>query len=688
MRTESLAVHKLSRRRQNLQSRLEIERLKEGSKRDMNMKRFSRIVLLAGLLALGNLIGSGSVSSPTIPITVWAQGAAPLADYGDAPDNLPCGYSEDPTQDISCKFPTLFATTNSRVTGRPGAHALTTGQETLGALELVSAERDANDPNDPDQTPNLTDDDIDDGLRVDFLPGGLIGFKVVVHLGATALPGTRYLNVLYDLNRDGEWKTSPEGEEWIVKNLAINLAPGGEQEIGIPIPVDQSWITALSQPRWLRLALTREAIPEALFAGVGGWDGSGQFSAGEIEDYKIGAARAFDTAWAARQAFRIRWAWARAQAQAFASAIATAQAAVEAIARAEAQALALAQAAASAEANARASASAAASAFAEAQVRAQAAVAALLTLPCAVVSASARASIDAALQAIAQAQAAASASAQASATASARALAWARAVSEALARARAAAAALAAAGAQADARAQAFAAAWADARAWATALAQALATGQFPAQASALALAWAQANAWAVAWASAQASASAWALVNAQAETVASARARAEAAAIAVAEAEAAARAAASAAASASAMAGVSVRVIASVAAAINAQTIGDCCRTGGFCPVPPPPPPTKVTVTVRAKCAETGNELHGIPITVEAAGSRQTLPTPFTVQFPQGTVARFTAPPSFQNLHFSHWLLHDGRTFTSNPLQATLVSEQIGLWAVYKGCK
>ncbi|MCL6642191.1 MAG: hypothetical protein K6T71_02555 [Candidatus Bipolaricaulota bacterium] len=647
----------------------------------MTLKTLGRIVLVAGLLALlGNSIG---LPPPAVRSTALGQPVAPVADYGDAPDNLPCGYSEDPATDITCKFPTLFGTTNSRVTGRPGAHTLTLGQESLGALELTSTERDVNDPNDLDQTPNLVDDDIDDGLRVALLPTGLIRFTVLVRIAPTAPPGPRYLNALYDRNRDGEWKTSDTGDEWIVKNQMITLSPGEEQEIEIPIPVDQNWIVALAQPRWLRLAFTREPIPEAIFIGVGGWDGSGQFSAGEIEDYKIGAARAYDLAWAARSSFRVAWAWAQAQARSFALAMATAQAQVEAMARAEASALAVAQAAASAEASARASASAAVGTYTHAQVQAAAAVTQVMALPCAVVTASARASIDAALRAIAQAQAAASASAQAAAEASARALAWARAISEALARARAAATALAAAGAQAEARARALAVSWADARAWATALAQTI--GQAPAQASALALAWAQAQAWAYAWAEAQASASAWALAYAHAQAIAAAQARAEAAALAVAEAEAAARAAASAAASASASASVALRAIASVAAAINVQTITDCCRTAGYCQ--PPPPEEQVLLTVKAaqEDEEMLRELTGVPITLTAAGATTTTATPFTRTLPRGTTIRVLAPAEWAGLRFSHWLLHDGRTFTSNPLDATIVSPTVTLTAIYK---
>lgn len=653
--------------------------------------RFTKLGLLAAIVGLSSLLFTHVGMAPTFlqtAVEAHAQGqSVPLADYGDAPDNLPCGYSEDPVQDTVCKFPTLFATTNARVSGRPGAHALTVGQETLGALELVSAERDANDPNDPDQTPNLTDDDIDDGLRVDLLPTGLIRFKVLVKVAPTAPSGTRYLNVLYDRNRDGEWRASSEGEEWLVKNLAINLAPGGEQEIEVPVPVDQNWILALSQPRWLRLALTRESIPEALFASAGGWDGSGAFSAGEIEDYKIGAARAYDLAWAARTAFRIRWAWAIAWARAFAAAVAIAEAQAAAVARADAQALAIANAAAQAQAEAQAGASAAASAYARAQASASAAATAIASVPCATVSASARAAVSAQVEAAARAQAAAAAAASAAAEASARALAWARAIASARAEAQAAAVALAAAGARARARADALAISWADARAWSTALAQALSSGQFPAQASALALAWAQAQAWAFAWADAQASASAWALAIAQASAAAAAEARASAAALAIAEAEASARAFALAVASARASAEAAASAIAAVSASINVQTLGDCCRTGGFCTiVPPPPPPQQATMVVRAKCTQ-GNEFAGVPIKLVAPGFSGIIPTPFQRSFPQGTTISLEAPSSWNHLPFLYWQHSDGRTFRQNPITAQLQSAFFTLTAVYESC-
>jgi len=511
-----------------------------------------------------------------------------MADYGDAPDNQLCGYTQDPEEDLIGRFPTLFNTENSRIPGTPGAHALVVGEESLGDLYLTSREKDANDPDDPDLTPNLIDDDIDDGVVLKLLPSGLVQINVTIKVSHTSPPGRRYLNALYDLNRDGEWKETAQGKEWIVKNLLIDLEPGEESEIEIPIMLDQNWMVTLSEPRWLRVALTRERISETRYATVGGWDGSGQFSAGEIEDHKIGVAQAADIAWAVRSVYRRAWASARAQALALAWSLASAQAQVTTIASAYAETFASAQAADQAWASAHEEALAVEASYAAAQIQAHAYEQAFLALPCVVVGARAAASVEAALEAIAVAAAYARASAEVSAEASARALAWSRSAATALAHARATAVAFSAAVAKADARAEALAASWADARAWASALAQITSLGQLSAVASTRALAWVQANAWAYASAQSQASAGTWTLALTYVDTIAAALARAEAAALAAAEAEATAEAWAEAVTDVFTLAEVSLKAIVSAAAAIDAEVIEDCCEAE-YCEDCPP---------------------------------------------------------------------------------------------------
>ncbi len=124
------------------------------------------------------------------------------ADYGDAPDELPAGYS-NAFADVIGHFPTLFKTTNSRIAGTPGVHALEMPAEKAESLGVqLSWEHDANDPADPDGTPNLIFDDFNDGLRLVPLPPALV---FTIKLGPQAASGPRYLNVLVDLDRNGTW---------------------------------------------------------------------------------------------------------------------------------------------------------------------------------------------------------------------------------------------------------------------------------------------------------------------------------------------------------------------------------------------------------------------------------------------------------------------------------------------------
>jgi hypothetical protein len=170
-----------------------------------------------------------------------------------------------------------------------------------------------------------------------------------------------------------------------------------------------------------------------------------------------------------------------------------------------------------------------------------------------------------------------------------------------------------------------------------------------------------------------------------QVSAAAAAEARAAAAALAIAEAEASARAFAAAVASARASAESSASAIAAAGASINATTIGDCCRTGGFCPVVPPPTQHS-TITVRAQC-QAGTELTGVPIHLTAPGFSGTIPTPFQRTFPQGTQITLQAPSTWNHQPFLYWQHSDGRTFSQNPITAVLQSTSFTLIAVYKSC-
>ncbi|MDP8255294.1 MAG: hypothetical protein P9M14_06060 [Candidatus Alcyoniella australis] len=212
-----------------------------------------------------------------------AKADAPNADYGDAPDDTPAYLNGS----IGGSYPTLYATANS-ATGDPGGHTLTVGQETLGPN--VSAEVDADDPNDPDGTPNLIDDDADDKVYWVFYfdrnSGALtVRFLVEVAVAAGAPDQDRYINILVDTDRSGQWKHNSLGDEWLVQNFKVNVSPGSSRWIWTdPVAMPLSANNTFVFETWVRVALTRSQIDGTPF-GSDGWDGSGAFKYGEIEDH-------------------------------------------------------------------------------------------------------------------------------------------------------------------------------------------------------------------------------------------------------------------------------------------------------------------------------------------------------------------------------------------------------------------
>ncbi|GAH87507.1 unnamed protein product, partial [marine sediment metagenome] len=87
----------------------------------------------------------------------------PSGDYGDAPDDSQA-YRRDAVTGL---FPTSYDTSNS-VDGRPGGHALNTGEEMIGTG--VSAEKGASDGSDPDGKENLVNGDADEKVYAVLYP--------------------------------------------------------------------------------------------------------------------------------------------------------------------------------------------------------------------------------------------------------------------------------------------------------------------------------------------------------------------------------------------------------------------------------------------------------------------------------------------------------------------------------------
>jgi hypothetical protein len=257
--------------------------------------RFRRLLILLVLVLLVLLASARTTLGQAV------------ADYGDAPDGTDSYYPVPPGQPpIPGNFPTLFNTSNSRVPGAPGAHHLTVGEEWFGPpASIPSAENDANDSADPDGRPNLVGNDgFDDGLPpVPFFlvltslpPQAFITFQVSVAAGAPQVD--RHVNIVIDWDRSGTWRRNPAGvaEEWVIKNLRVNVPPGTSKWITTP-PFAWGQGAQLSpQIFWLRMTLSREVIdplPSGPY-GIDGWDGSGLFTHGETEDYLFHPGRRHD----------------------------------------------------------------------------------------------------------------------------------------------------------------------------------------------------------------------------------------------------------------------------------------------------------------------------------------------------------------------------------------------------------
>lgn len=210
---------------------------------------------------------------------ICPSSASSLGDYGDAPDGTPTRYDRVPGYNpiisgfaLIGNFPTL--------TANDGAWVSNTNTVTLGPS--VSNEVSATDPDDPDGDPNilvpkLSNLDFDDGLEATcpLTPPPFGPYKcewsITVH---SNVGGTFYLNLLVDLNRDGMWGVGHP--EWIIENQQVIIDPAVDNIAKIPLPEDANndWI-------WMRIAITTQPIQAS------DWDGTGHFTAGEIEDWII-----------------------------------------------------------------------------------------------------------------------------------------------------------------------------------------------------------------------------------------------------------------------------------------------------------------------------------------------------------------------------------------------------------------
>ena len=229
---------------------------------------------LFGALGLFSILSGMSCSDSDDGASSGPSGPPVIADYGDAPDGGRTDYPSPFTQ--TGAFPTLYAS--------GGAHTLSVDDATLGAA--ASLEEDADDVADPDGAPNLTNADSDDGLVNFFMVLNAIPppttMTVKVNAPANSAGGTFYLNAVADLNMDGQWGgTGANNEsEWIVQNHSVTVVPGDSTTV-TPDPFAFTNGNIVPDGAYMRIALTKEMVSSS------NWNGTGQFSSGEIEDHVV-----------------------------------------------------------------------------------------------------------------------------------------------------------------------------------------------------------------------------------------------------------------------------------------------------------------------------------------------------------------------------------------------------------------
>jgi len=200
-----------------------------------------------------------------------------FADYGDAPDGTNPYFAP-------YSFPTLYNTDTSKIEGRRGPYHKDT-TEWLGSLtDTVHITREWN-----AKIKDMDQDNLSDTLYHNIQ--GDTGWYIAP-VTVTADPDTfRYLNVLYDVTGDKEWKKKGDTTEWVVQNKLI--IPSGTTERIILGPFDIA-IKPDSIPTWARFTLTRVPIS----AGEFGWDGSGPdtgWTYGETEDILFKRSKVLDS---------------------------------------------------------------------------------------------------------------------------------------------------------------------------------------------------------------------------------------------------------------------------------------------------------------------------------------------------------------------------------------------------------
>jgi hypothetical protein len=264
--------------------------------------------------------------------------AAPVAEYGDAPDSMDAGYYAPQSGGVpgvirwggtgtQARFPTVWE--DGLTDSIFGPFARDVDDFWIGRFlgmanpaDIPSVELDAIDPADPDGPPNLnrpwqTTPPLQGRADCDRENGGhnpqatgcrpvppftipMNGWLVILAANppiawfitsvtantTLTMEGPAHWNTLFDLNQSGEWDGPGE---WISQDVPFNLMPGRPTLLvtrGFQWPSSGTPFGRLIFPIWMRNMATVERVQDVV--GMADWDGRGTrdgFTVGEVEDY-------------------------------------------------------------------------------------------------------------------------------------------------------------------------------------------------------------------------------------------------------------------------------------------------------------------------------------------------------------------------------------------------------------------
>lgn len=208
--------------------------------------------LLAATLAGAAVLACGG-APPSAPAADPSPNTFGAGDFGDAPDP---------------SYPALLSSNGARTRDVTGFW--------LGIPDVR--------PTTEDEAKVVDRDEADDGATQLLATAGRILVTFRATRSGDAPAGTVYFNLLGDSNGDGRWRNFPgpagEVREWVVVNRELHLEPGATEEVRAEVPLAFGTLET-----WIRAALTDRPIDAANFPD--GWDGTGAFDAGEIEDHHV-----------------------------------------------------------------------------------------------------------------------------------------------------------------------------------------------------------------------------------------------------------------------------------------------------------------------------------------------------------------------------------------------------------------